>query len=110
MDNFTLNLRLGNDAMQTPEDIAEALRRAAGWLEDYGHDNVGEGRFTNFNRSEWEPRWILGGVLMYRLAAFFTSQYQANRDTRTLLRIYGSAISPHLLDSTARRILLRDEN
>ena len=43
MNTFTLNLRLGNDAMQTPEDIAEALRRAAGWLEDYGHDNVENG-------------------------------------------------------------------
>ena len=43
MDNFTLNLRLGNDAMQTPEDIAEALRRAAGWLEDYGHDDIENG-------------------------------------------------------------------
>lgn len=26
---FTLKIRLGNDAMQTPEDVADALERAA---------------------------------------------------------------------------------
>jgi hypothetical protein len=26
---FTLKINLGNDAMQTPEDVAEALRNAA---------------------------------------------------------------------------------
>lgn len=38
MDEFTLTLRLGNDAMQTPEDIATALRRLAGLLDEYGFD------------------------------------------------------------------------
>lgn len=34
MDEFTLNIKLGNDAMQTPEDIAEALRKVANALDD----------------------------------------------------------------------------
>jgi molybdopterin synthase catalytic subunit len=29
MDTFTLTIKLGNDAMQTPQDVAEALESAA---------------------------------------------------------------------------------
>ena len=31
---FKLEIRLGNEAMQTPEDVAEALRGVASQLED----------------------------------------------------------------------------
>jgi len=34
MDEFTLQITLGNDAMQDLSDIADALRRVAGALED----------------------------------------------------------------------------
>lgn len=33
MSKFTLEITLGNEAMQTPEDIADALRKAANLLE-----------------------------------------------------------------------------
>ena len=33
MAKFTLEITLGNDAMQTPEDITDALRRTARKLE-----------------------------------------------------------------------------
>jgi hypothetical protein len=47
---FTLTIKLGNDAMQTPEDIADALRDSANHLErgndaaplmDYNGNTVG---------------------------------------------------------------------
>jgi len=46
----------------------------------------------------------------YRLAEFFQGQADANRDTRTLLRVYGSGISPHLLDSITRYQLIDEES
>lgn len=32
---FTLTLKMGNAAMMTPADVADALRRAAYWIEEY---------------------------------------------------------------------------
>ena len=41
MAKFTLQIELGNEAMQTPEDIADALRKAASKLEaGYGTGNI----------------------------------------------------------------------
>jgi hypothetical protein len=34
MAAFTLTIELGNDAMQTDEDVARALHRCASWLEE----------------------------------------------------------------------------
>jgi hypothetical protein len=39
-DLLTLNIRLGNEAMQTPEDVAGALRDAATLVELYGISSV----------------------------------------------------------------------
>jgi len=39
---FTLTLRLGNDAMLDAMDVADALRSAAGWLEEYAVMSPGE--------------------------------------------------------------------
>ena len=36
---FDLHIDLGNDAMQTGEDVAEALRRIATKLERSGHES-----------------------------------------------------------------------
>jgi len=35
MNKFILTISLSNDAMQTPEDVAEALRVAASRIESY---------------------------------------------------------------------------
>ena len=35
MATFNLTIRLGNDAMQTGEDVAEALRQAANYIEQH---------------------------------------------------------------------------
>ena len=43
MNTFTLTLNLGNEAMQTAEDISNALTRAAGWIEDYAAREVEHG-------------------------------------------------------------------
>lgn len=40
---FALTLTLGNDAMRTAADVADALRRAAGWIEEYADMTPGEG-------------------------------------------------------------------
>lgn len=40
---FNLSLRLDNAAMSTPEDVADALRRVAGWIEEYATLTDGEG-------------------------------------------------------------------
>jgi len=43
MARFTLTITLGNDAMQTGADVAQALRAAAERLEDrYGFDYIDE--------------------------------------------------------------------
>lgn len=44
MATFTLTIRLGNDAMQTGEDVAEQLTRAAGWLAEYEPDVLDAGK------------------------------------------------------------------
>ena len=41
-NTFALTLKLGNEAMQTAADIADALRRAASWLEEYAAIEDGE--------------------------------------------------------------------
>jgi len=38
MNTFTLTIKLGNAAMSEPEDVAEALTRAAGLIQEYGFD------------------------------------------------------------------------
>jgi len=58
---FTLKIKLGNEAMQTPADVAEALRDVAGrvgalgesvWPHDYGYGFVKD---LNGNKvGEWE--------------------------------------------------------
>ena len=41
MAKFTLEITLGNDAMQNPEDIADALRKAASRVQaGYGNGNI----------------------------------------------------------------------
>ena len=41
MAKFTLEITLGNDAMQTPEDIADALQKAASHIQaGYGNGNI----------------------------------------------------------------------
>lgn len=37
-NEFTLRIRLGNAEMQSPSDVANALRRSAEMLEEYGTD------------------------------------------------------------------------
>ena len=39
---FELTIRLGNAAMQTAADVADALRRAADWIEEYAAMEHGE--------------------------------------------------------------------
>lgn len=57
MNEFTLRITLGNDAMQTPEDVGEVLRavanrldyvmdRSNGEIRDYNGNVVGEWGFT----------------------------------------------------------------
>lgn len=57
MNEFTLRIKLGNDAMQTPEDVAANLRAVAnrlnwgadlqsGEILDYNGNKVGEWGFT----------------------------------------------------------------
>ena len=56
---FELELKLGNAAMCTGADIADALRRAADWIEDYEPGEMEDGRAVslfdqNGNRvGEW---------------------------------------------------------
>ncbi len=41
MAKFTLEITLGNEAMQTPDDIAEALRRTASKVQaGYGNGGI----------------------------------------------------------------------
>jgi len=40
MNTFTLTINMGNDAMQTPEDVAEALRDAARDIETGGKEFI----------------------------------------------------------------------
>ena len=57
MSEFTLRIEMGNEAMQTPEDVAESLRDVAnrlnygadsrsGKIRDYNGNVVGEWGFT----------------------------------------------------------------
>ena len=57
MQEFTLRIKLGNEAMQTPEDVAASLRdianrldwgmyRRSGEILDYNGNKVGEWEFT----------------------------------------------------------------
>ena len=54
MNEFTLRIKLGNDAMQNREDVANALNLVADGVEyldrgsilDYNGNKVGEWRFT----------------------------------------------------------------
>ena len=57
MNEFTLRIKMGNDAMQTPEDVAASLRdianrldwgmyRRSGEILDYDGNKVGEWEFT----------------------------------------------------------------
>ena len=57
MNEFTLRIKLGNDAMQTQEDVGEVLRavanrldyvmdRSNGEIRDYNGNKVGEWGFT----------------------------------------------------------------
>ena len=49
MDGFTLRIKLGNAAMQTPEDVAEALRKTAEYVEGVG----------SYEGDDEEVRWHL---------------------------------------------------
>lgn len=51
MSEFNLSIRLGNDAMQTGRDVAEALRKAADRVEST-HDDV--------NLDDWNG--LSGGI------------------------------------------------
>lgn len=46
---FTLSIHMGNDAMQTPADLAEALRELAGKLSGYGNITPGSGSIRDIN-------------------------------------------------------------
>ena len=57
MNEFTLRIKMGNDAMQTPEDVAASLRdianrldwgmyRRSGEILDMNGNKVGEWKFT----------------------------------------------------------------
>ena len=57
MNEFTLRIELGNEAMQTPEDVGDALwavanrlnygmDRRSGEILDYNGNKVGEWEFT----------------------------------------------------------------
>ncbi len=51
---FTLEITLGNDAMQTPEDVAYALRQVINTLEQIGFNSHGRIPDVNGNRvGEW---------------------------------------------------------
>jgi hypothetical protein len=58
MSTFTLTIALGNDAMQTAEDVASALRATADYIEGtggWGHIDAGSVRDLNGNPvGEWE--------------------------------------------------------
>jgi len=56
MRKFELTINLGNDAMQTPEDVSRALRIAADSLSKYGTDLDHGGIWDdNGNRAgEWK--------------------------------------------------------
>lgn len=47
MEQFKLTIRLGNEAMQDSDDIAEALRRSADRIEQ--RDNAAEGAILDRN-------------------------------------------------------------
>jgi len=54
---FNVDIVLGNDAMQTAADVAEALRRLADRLEAYSHDGALLGRIYDTNGNcvgSWE--------------------------------------------------------
>ena len=54
MNEFTLRIKLGNEAMQTPEDVADRLRAVADRL-DYGMD-LWSGKILDYNGNkvgEW---------------------------------------------------------
>lgn len=36
LETFTLKIHLGNDAMRTPEDVAEVLKRIAAYMHKQG--------------------------------------------------------------------------
>jgi DUF917 family protein len=54
---FTLTIELGNDAMQDAQDVADALRAAADYIEQSGgfdHIDAGKVRDVNGNTvGEW---------------------------------------------------------
>ena len=54
MHEFTLTIKLGNDAMQDYYDIAEALTRLGALMADYGDDTPSVIMDQNGNRvGEW---------------------------------------------------------
>lgn len=53
-NRFNLTIKLGNDAMQTPYDVAEALRDAAQQIDMHGDMSHGRIFDANGNRvGEW---------------------------------------------------------
>ena len=52
---FTLEIELGNDAMQTEDDVARALKEVAKNIRNHGFDDATEGIFDlNGNKvGEW---------------------------------------------------------
>jgi hypothetical protein len=53
MDEFTLTIRLGNDAMQTGGDVAEALRKLADRIDTYRDGSFGaNGRIMDANGND----------------------------------------------------------
>ena len=55
MSKFTLRIKMGNDAMQTPEDVANRLLAVANRL-NYGMDRQ-SGKILDYNGNkvgEWE--------------------------------------------------------
>ena len=54
MDKFTFEIELGNDAMQTGDDVAEALQSVAGLGTFFAPNTSGSIRDTDGNRvGEW---------------------------------------------------------
>lgn len=58
---FTLDINIGNDAMQSSDDLAAALRRIADQLETYPLDHLfsdGPGRIHDLNGNTVGRYWL----------------------------------------------------
>jgi hypothetical protein len=58
---FTLEIKIGNEAMQNGDDVANALRVVAGRVEGGGEFVPGEGNGILDLNGDWVGDWRVGG-------------------------------------------------